>query len=406
MAISFLRWLTAGKKAGKTETIEIGQLRAAAQELAARTMAYDACVNLIASLIGRCEFRTMRDGEPIRAAEYYMLNYEPNANQSSSAFWHEVIDKLCRENEALIISTTDRKGREMLAVADSWERPLKYPAKAREYKGVTVGEVSYRKTFHENEVLHLQLHASGVQAALDAMATTYETLLSAAQKYYARSRGVRMKVKVNQIASGEEDFAVKFKALMDAQVKPFVGADSGVLPEFDGYEYSQFGAGGSDGVKNDSREIRSMIDDVFTFTARCFGICPVLLTGDVADSKDAMERTLTMCIDPLCEQIEEELTRKRYGFEAWQAGNYIRIDTSALIHFDMFANAASVEKLIGSGAFSINDVLDAAGLPRIEKAWASRHYLTLNIGALEAAAENGGEEGKRNETDVGTEAGG
>lgn len=406
MAISFLRWLTAGKKAGKTETVEIWQMQAAAQELAVRMMAYRACIDLIANLIGKCEFRTMRDGASVRAAEYYMLNFEPNANRSAVAFWQEVTDKLCRENEALIVSITDRKGREQLVVADDWERPLHHPGKEYEYKGVTAGEVSYRKTFRESEVIHLKLHAQSIMPVLDAMAAAYEKLLSAAQKYYTRSRGVRMKVKVNQIAQGVEGFAESFKKLMDAQVKPFIDADSGVLPEFDGYEYSTFGSGGTDGVKNDTREIRAMIDDIFTFTARCFGICPVLLTGDVADSKDALVRTMTMCIDPLCRQIEEELTRKRYGFDAWQAGNYIRIDTTALIHFDMFANAASVEKLIGSGAFSINDVLEATGRPRIDAPWANRHYLTLNIGVPEAAANNGREEENEHETDVEAETGG
>lgn len=406
MAISFLRWLTAGKKAGKTETVEIEQMVTAARELAARMMAYRACVDLIARVIGSCEFHTMRNGSPVREAEYYTLNFEPNANRSASAFWHEVIDKLCRENEALIVSITDRKGREQLVAADSWERPQHHPGRENEYRGVTAGEMSFRKTFRENEVIHLTLHAQNITPVLDAMAAAYERLLSAAQKYYTRSRGVRMKVKVSQLAGGEEDFAEKFKKLMDAQVKPFVDADSGVLPQFDGYDYTNFGDGGADGVKNDTREIRAMIDDVFDFTARGFGITPVLLTGNVADSKDAMQRTLTMCIDPLCKQIQQELTRKRYGYDAWNAGNYIAIDTTTLIHFDLFANAANVEKLIGSGAFSINDILAAAGRPRINAPWADKHYLTRNIGALEVAADHGGEEGNEDEEDVDTETGG
>ena len=69
---------------------------------------------------------------------------------------------------------------------------------------------------------------------------------------------------------------------------------------------------------------------------------------------------LTNCIDPLADQIQEEINRKRYGYEGWKKGDYLRVDTSSIIHFDMFANAANVEKLVGSGAFTINDVLRAA----------------------------------------------
>ena len=60
----------------------------------------------------------------------------------------------------------------------------------------------------------------------------------------------------------------------------------------------------------------------------------------------------------------------------------------------MFANAANVEKLVGSGAFTINDVLRSAGLPTIPEPWADEHYMTKNIAALDAETTAlGGAEG-------------
>ena len=384
MAINFLRWLT-GKNGGSTKEVTSEEMEAAAQELSIRIMALQVCVNMIANFVGKCEFKTFRNHKLVHCQEYWMLNVEPNVNQNSSAFWHEVIYRLCVDNEVLIISTTHRDGHEMLVVADGWEKPDKYPAKQNEYKGVSVGQVTYKKTFRENEVIHLILHQKSVQKVLEAMYSCYNRLLNAAQKSYTRGKGVRLKVKVDQIASGEAEFAQKFKDLMDKQVAPWIKNDSGVLPQFDGYEYTEMGKDSGARGEN-TRDIRALVDDIFTFTARCMGITPVLVTGDVADSKDAMNRTLTTCIDPLCDQIQEELIRKRYGFEEWQKGNFVQIDTTTIQHFDMFANAANVEKLIGSGAFSINDVLAAAGLPQIDAPWAQKHWLTKNIGLIEAAA--------------------
>jgi HK97 family phage portal protein len=396
MAINFLRWLT-GKNGSITKEVTSEEMEAAAQELSIRIMAFNVCVNMIANAIGKCEFKTYKDSKPVKEREYYMLNYEPNTNQNSTMFWHEFIYRLCKDNEVLCISTTARDGHEMLVVADSWDKPDKYPAKQNEYKNVKAGEVAYRKTFRENEVLHLKLNHMNTQPMIDAIYGSYSKLINAAQKSYTRSRGVRMKVKVDQVASGGENFAKDFKDLMDQQVKPWINSDSGVLPQFDGYEYTDMTK--DSGYKAESsRDIKAMIDDIFTFTARCMGITPVLVTGEVADTKDAMTRTLTTCIDPLCDQIQEEMTRKRYGFEEWKKGNFVQIDTTTIIHFDMFANAANVEKLIGSGAFSINDVLAAAGLPEIDAPWAKKHWLTLNIGTMEAAAraadhgEKGGKE--------------
>lgn len=397
MAINFLRWLTGkgGGSSGYTQ-VEVQEIVAASQELQIRIMALQVCVNMIANFVGKCEFRTFRDGKPVKDREYYMLNVEPNINQNSTMFWHEFIYRLCTDNEVLCISTQARDGHEMLVVADSWDRPEKYPAKRNEYKGVTAGQVTYKKTFREEEVLHLKLNNENIQQVLAGIYSSYSKLLSAAQKGYTRGRGVRLKVKVDQLASGEKDYQTEFKSLMDTQVAPWIKSDSGVLPQFEGYEYTDMNKDGGYKVET-TRDIRALIDDIFTFTARGLGITPVLVTGDVADTKDALTRTLTTCIDPLCDQIQEELIRKRYGFEEWKKGNFVQIDTTTIVHFDMFANAGNVEKLIGSGAFSINDVLAAAGLPEIDAPWARKHWLTLNIGTMEAAAraaENGGEGGK------------
>lgn len=62
------------------------------------------------------------------------------------------------------------------------------------------------------------------------------------------------------------------------------------------------------------------------------------------------------------------------------------MDTSSIIHFDLFANAANVEKLVGSGAYTINDVRRAANQATINEPWADEHYMTLNISTMDEAA--------------------
>ena len=112
---------------------------------------------------------------------------------------------------------------------------------------------------------------------------------------------------------------------------------------------------------------------------------PVLVNGGVEGTADANARFLTNCIDPLCDQLQEEITRKRYGYDAWLRGDYIKLDSSAILHFDMFENAANVEKLVGSGAYTINDVRRAANQPPINEPWADQHYMTLNIATMSEA---------------------
>ncbi len=399
MGINFKRWLLS--KIGISGSMEVSslELQQALEEYRIRELAFHTCVCMIANAVGKCTFKTYKNHKESRDAEHYLWNIEPNPNQNSTVFLHKLIYQLYKENEVLVIGSKGKGGKESLAVADSFTKPLEYPWKEQEYQDVVVGEVSYRKIFLESEVLHLRLNHQDIKPVLDGLYQSYVKLVQAAMKNYEWGSGKHYKVHVGQIAQagkvGEDgkDWNTRFSEMLSDQVKPFLTSENGVLPEFEGYKYEDIG--GSPDVQRSTRDIRALVDDIFEFTARGFLIPPVLIFGGVADTKDAMTRWLTTCIDPLCDQLSEEINRKRYGFQEWKSGNYLQIDTSAILHFDLFGNAANIEKLIGSAAFSINDVLQAAGMPRINEPWADQHFVTKNFetmdGAMRAIDGKGGE---------------
>ena len=391
MGIKFWDWLSGGKARSPT-TVEITclELMAAAQEFQLRDLSFWICANMIANAVGRCEFRTFRDGKEIREREHYLWNVEPNVNQNSTAFLHKLVAKLLVDGEALVISTRKREGYDALVVADSWLPNGDYPSRQNEYINVQVGDVSYEKTFREREVLHLKLNHINVKPVLDGLYGAYWRLISAAMKRYEWDKGQHWKVHVGQLASGAEDFTENFSRMIEQQVKTFLDSNGAILPEFDGYAYTN--EGGKSGVE--LADIQAQMKDVLGFTAKALQIPAVLVDGSIQGTEDAQGRFLTGCIDPICDQLQEEINRKRYGYDRMRAGDYLRVDTSSIRHFDMFGNAANVEKLVGSGAFTINDVLRSAGLPTIHEPWADEHYMTKNIAALGAETTAlGGAEG-------------
>lgn len=391
MGIKFWDWLSGGKARSPT-TVEVScrELMAAAQEFQLRDMSFWICANMIANAVGRCEFRTFRCGKEIREREHYLWNVEPNVNQNSTAFLHKLVAKLLVDGETLVISTRQREGYDALVVADSWLPNGDYPSRQNEYINVQVGDVSYEKTFREREVLHLKLNHINVKPVLDGLYGAYWRLISAAMKRYEWDKGQHWKVHVGQLASGAEDFTENFSRMIEQQVKTFLDSNGAILPEFDGYTYTN--EGGKSGVE--LADIQAQMKDVLGFTAKALQIPAVLVDGSIQGTEDAQGRFLTGCIDPICDQLQEEINRKRYGYDRMRAGDYLRVDTSSIRHFDMFANAANVEKLVGSGAFTINDVLRSAGLPTIPEPWADEHYMTKNIAALDAETTAlGGAEG-------------
>ncbi len=379
MGIKFWDWLSGGKARSPT-TVEITcrELMAAAQEFQLRDMSFWICANMIANAVGRCEFRTFRGGKEIREREHYLWNVEPNVNQNSTAFLHKLVAKLLVDGEALVISTRQREGYDALVVADAWLQNGDYPSRQNEYINVQVGDVSYEKTFREREVLHLKLNHINVKPVLDGLYGAYWRLISAAMKRYEWDKGQHWKVHVDQLASGAEDFTENFTRMIEQQVKTFLDSNSAILPEFDGYAYTN--EGGKSGVE--LADIQAQMKDVLGFTAKALQIPAVLVDGSIQGTEDAQGRFLTGCIDPICDQLQEEINRKRYGYEAIRRGDYLRVDTSGILHFDMFNNAANVEKLVGSVVFTVNDILRAAGLPTIPEPWADEHFLTKNIAPL------------------------
>lgn len=378
-------------KAAVTEVTDVvcDELLDAALDYQIRELCFWTCVNYVADAIGRCEVRTYREGVEVKEHEYYLWNVEPNTNQNSTAFWHKAVARLFQDNELLIIPTRRRDGHDAVVVADDWHDPDWYPSKRNEYRGVKVWDFTYDKTFYEDDVIHLKLNHVDMKPVISAIYQSYCRLVQTAVNAYGWSSGQHWKVHVNQITSGADGWAESFQKMLEAQIKPFLQSNGAILPEFDGYLYENVGAKSS-GTKTDTRDIKALIEDVFSFTARALGIPDVLVRGEVEATGDAQRRFLTTCVDPICDQFSEEGTRKRYGYDNWIRGSYMRMDSSTIQHFDLFGQAANIEKLIGSG-WSYNDIRRAAGEAPINEPWADQHFMTKNIGQVAALdAQEGG----------------
>lgn len=379
MAFRFFDWLV-GKTATQESTgtgVDYRVFIELAQEYSLRQLAFFTCVNMIANALGKCEFKTYWGGKEIKAREYYTWNVEPNPNQNSTAFLHKMVAKLYTENEALIIAS-EADGIQYLSVADSFTKLHTYPVQENVYRDVIVGDVSYRKKFYESDVLHLTLNNDDVKKVLDAMYDTYSRMISAAQKAFGYDFGQHWKVHLDSTPQGDESFTKNFAKMMENQIKPFLQSENAILPEYNGYDFQNMAPQG----RGTSRDIKALYDDIFEFTAKAFNIPKILQSGEVAGMTDVMNWWLTICIDPLCDQLQEEINRKRYGYTEWKRGNYLRIDTSSLIHFDMFAQANNVDKLVSSGVFTVNMILQAAGIPPIDEEWADEHFITKNYAPI------------------------
>jgi len=364
-----------------TEHVTISELMSDYQELSIRAFAFEVCVDMVANALGRCEFRTFLKNEEVYDQEYYLWNVEPNTNQNSTAFLHKLVNSLYHKNEVLVISSRKKDGMDALVVADAWQDPEKLPSRQNEYRSVRVEKFEYSKTFKEADVIHLVLNHKEIAPILKGIASGYERLMSGVSKAYEWNHGKHWKVHVSQMARGSQDWAKNFQAMLTEQFKPFLNNSGSILPEMDGYDYQM--VKGEDG--SSCQDIQAFAEEIFNLTARAFLIPIVLVNGKVEATADANSRFLTNVIDPICDQLQEEIIRKRYGFQSWKDGARLQVDSSSIIHFDMFSQAAAIEKLVGSGVFTVNDVRKASGQPVINEPWADEHFVTRNFATMDEA---------------------
>ena len=218
-----------------------------------------------------------------------------------------------------------------------------------------------------------------------------DTTEKQAMKGYSKSRGEKGTLELDATAAGDAKANAAYEALKNNGFKTFADAENAMMPLYKGMKYTST----SQKTYNSdtTRDIRAMIDDVTDFTARAFGIPPPLLNGSVQDVASATDQLLTFCIDPLVDNLAEEMNRKRFGMNGVLKGSYLQIDTGSIKHIDLLAQAANIDKLVCSGVECVNDIRAILGQPIINEPWAWKHFMTKNYETVaELLADfNGGE---------------
>lgn len=375
--MSFTGWLSSifTRKARITIDSTDEEIESYCSEIYIREMAFWNAVNTIANAVSKCEFKTYTRGKETKGPEYYLWNIEPNQNQNSSGFIHKLIAELYRNNECLVIEQSGK-----LLVADSFTR-TPYALYPDTFTDVTIGDFTFNKTFTQSDVLYFKLSERNMREVINAMYESYARLITYSMKAYQKSRGTKGTFNYETLPVAGTDERKFFDELITKKFKTFMSSSDAIIPLGRGQSYTDIGS--KTYSSESTRDIRAMIDDISDFTSKGFNIPPALLRGDIQGTSDAVDQFLTFCIDPLADMIQEEINRKRIGQVEFSKGSKIVIDTKTIKHIDLFSISTAIDKLIGSGAFCINDIRKATGDEVIDEDWAWQHFITKNYSSVE-----------------------
>ena len=377
MAFRFFKWLLRSRDAPEIITME--EMFELFSDCYIRELAFQACVNLTANAVSKCEVKTFLGGKEVKDREYYLWNLSPNQNQSSAAFWHKMVDQLYRDRAALVVENGGK-----LYIADSWSRK-EYALYDDVFSQVTVGDFTFQRTFAASDVLFFELAAQDAKRVVDGLYESYAKLIAYGMKGYQRSRGEKGVLELDTTVSGDATFMKTYEEIRNSGFRKFAEAESALLPMWRGMKYTALGSKTYNA--DTTRDIRAMIDDVTDFTARAYGIPSHLLNGSVQDVDSATNQFLTFCVDPLVDSLQEEINRKRNGLEGLRRGDFVQFDTGRIKHIDLLDAAGSIDKLVSSGVESVNDIRALLGQPLINESWAWQHFMTKNYVDIANALE-------------------
>ena len=361
-----------------------------ATEVYYKELAVQACANLIAKTMARAEFRTFLKGQEVWEDMYYLLNVEPNPNQSASDFWRDAVYRTVTRNEALIIMADN-----YLYLADSWN-VVSGTFVENLYTEIQIGDLREPLRRRESEVLHLRMHNDKAAQVIEGLYNSYGKLIAAAQKRYRRNSSKRGFLELGTSYPQTEKAQADLKDLLENRFKTFFQhEDDAVLPLTGGAKWQELETTGPTARGSvEGRDIREFINDVFDFTAVAFQVPPQLLKGDVADTHEAMKNFLTFCINPLADMIGDEINRKMYGKRDFKRRSYVKVDTTHIRAVDIKDVAGALDILFRIGAYTIDDCLKYLGMEPLGGEIGQQRFVTKNYQPIETVID--GEGGEQN----------
>jgi HK97 family phage portal protein len=354
-------------------------------EVYIRRMAFWSVVRKIGAAVGAVEWETYRRGKKVRSKEFWSWNYDPNPNQNREQFFSQLIGELYLNQEALIVET--RQGYRYVADSYSVDKHLNGDV----YEGIMSHEEEIPGRYRAQDILKISLTGDSINGILSGIMALEGKLLKCATKSYIKTHGKHAILHIDDTAEAEPDFEETYSDLVNNKFKKYFESENAVLPLFKGYEL-QDDRGLEESTKANltgTRDIRHMMDDIVELTARSMGVPESIATGRNVTDAD-IKTFISDVVRPIVMSLAQEINRKTYGKELVYNGSYISPDLSNVRYSDIFDVANPIDKLIGSGAFSVNDIRTRLGLEVIDEPWADQHWMTKNYSPADELMEQQG----------------
>lgn len=362
------------------------------QKLALSELAIEKAVGMIAKAIAKSEFIVERNHVRTKDDVYWLLNIQPNPNETATDFWISAIRKLLLETECVICLVNGN-----MYIVDSYtiNDVVMLP---QTYSNIVITSnektLTLRYPFQGNNIIHLKARNEKIKRYLKKVLNLYNNIASAVSaakkiestpKFSLDIEGAAPLIRTKNPDGTDKTLTID--QYRESVKKLLESDDIEIITNRSGLSLSQIKID----INANSEDIVKMAKEIFTECALAFDIPKAVFLGEITEKADSTNEFITYAVDWIVEMLNDSLNAKFVGKEDYLKGEKIWIDMSKYKHVDIIESAANLDKLRSIG-FNFDEVRTMVGWEELGTDFSQERVITKNytdnLGGDENAADN------------------
>lgn len=345
---------------------------------------------ILSTFLINVDWKTFRAGDDVHGEEWYRFNYAPNSKETTAEFYTKLAEKFVYDGKALIVETAQKE----LFIADSYQfkNGEELLMKDNTFVDVRVGNINFNRSFKENySCMYIKTPKyENMELIFASMASDFQVLRELIYEGAYKALGMKLSLNLNAQAKNkyDEDYIKKLQKVYE----PLMKAPNAVFVTYKGESLTDLTE------KQRGSEVQQVLkavennlqvdEEILTNVANAFGIPSKFVKGDfTADNDSIFAMCMTMFAKPYLTLLSKKYSTYCLTKEDIINGSKIEANLDSIKFVESLSMASSIDKLIGSGAYTINEVREKIGDDPVDDG--DTRFITKNYAVLSEYVKGG-----------------
>ena len=359
------------------------------------TLAEAHAIDLIAKTISKCEIQVFEKNKEKKIEKtkndlYWLLNIQPNYNESGTKFIYKLVTKLLTNKEVLIVINKETDKSKLMYIADDFKasESILYE---KTFSNVSISDnygnsLQMKKTFSQDDAIYYSIKNSNFNVANDEFKTNSAKILNSIEKSYLKANAPKWRLKFpgNQptMIDAKTKKPITYDEYKDKITEGLLSEEEAIVMLSEVFDLTNLNKDNN----KDLKDYKDIVKEIGDFVARSWNIPLDIFYGAKTEKSTGNSDFITFAVSQYFELLEDGFNISLVGKKDYLKGEYVKFNQFNITHKDILDSANGIDKLTSDG-FSRNEINELLGLPKIDETWANEHNITKNYANVKGGAE-------------------